>query len=386
MANTIIKDTLLQKEVMRFLGKKAVIKPFANTKFQGQLRQGGDTVRVEVFPEIVLDLSGTAGSSITQQDFVITTEDLLIDKVAQSNVGLRDIEKVQSNLNLHSQIGQKVAYALDQLADKTIAVAALDNHADNRLNEGAPASLTKSNIVDEIEELRKVLTEQNAFDDMALFLNAGAVMLLRLSDLYTGIDKGFPYRTGLVASDVAGFKVFQTNNLPTKQKLTMGTNPSGDDTITIHGVAFTFKASPSAAGDIDIGSDAAGSQANLVAAINGGAGAGTDYKEVSAANRKTLLNAGVNITDFSSDIAYIRANQSITNSETFTAAGNIFGTAGNVIFAMSKSAVNYVSQMDRIKVENQVDAFAVNILSELVYGKKVFATGAKMIATSEITN
>lgn len=59
--------------------------------------------------------------------------------------------------------------------------------------------------------------------------------------------------------------------------LTFSGTGTADDTVTIGGQVYTLKAAPAAANEIDIGADAATSAANLAAAINGAAGAGTLY-------------------------------------------------------------------------------------------------------------
>ena len=46
------------------------------------------------------------------------------------------------------------------------------------------------------------------------------------------------------------------------------TNVSADDTVTIGDIVYTFKAAPSAANEVDVGSDLDDSIGNLVAAIN----------------------------------------------------------------------------------------------------------------------
>jgi len=65
------------------------------------------------------------------------------------------------------------------------------------------------------------------------------------------------------------------------------------DVLNVKGIAFTVIASPSTAGHVDLGSDDEETVANFAAAINGGAGAGTAYIAISAANRKILKDAGV---------------------------------------------------------------------------------------------
>jgi len=59
--------------------------------------------------------------------------------------------------------------------------------------------------------------------------------------------------------------------------LTFSAAGTAADTITIGSRVYTLRAVPTVADDVDIGADAAGSAANLAAAINAGAGAGTAY-------------------------------------------------------------------------------------------------------------
>ena len=60
-------------------------------------------------------------------------------------------------------------------------------------------------------------------------------------------------------------------------ELTFSGTGTANDTVTIGGVVYKLVAVPADPNDIDIGADAATSAANLAAAINGAAGAGTLY-------------------------------------------------------------------------------------------------------------
>src|SRR5690606_8726897 len=51
--------------------------------------------------------------------------------------------------------------------------------------------------------------------------------------------------------------------------LTMATNPTAQDTLTVGNVVYTFVASGAVAGQINRGVDAAASRAAVIAAING---------------------------------------------------------------------------------------------------------------------
>lgn len=75
--------------------------------------------------------------------------------------------------------------------------------------------------------------------------------------------------------------------------------PADGDTVTINGQAYTFRATPDDPYEVDIGADIAATRANLIAAINGAAGAGTAYGEDTPANPYVYATAGsTGVTNF----------------------------------------------------------------------------------------
>jgi len=95
-----------------------------------------------------------------------------------------------------------------------------------------------------------------------------------------------------------GFELYYTNNLPWTGTWTPADDPSDAATITIAGVTITFKTTPVAAGQVLRGTSLANTLDNLVAMINQtGTGDGTDYIDVSDANRFKLSQAGLVATD-----------------------------------------------------------------------------------------
>jgi hypothetical protein len=51
-----------------------------------------------------MDLGQTAGNAITAEDWAITSEDLSINNVFTKNLKIKDLEEIQSNLNLRSDL------------------------------------------------------------------------------------------------------------------------------------------------------------------------------------------------------------------------------------------------------------------------------------------
>lgn len=114
--------------------------------------------------------------------------------------------------------------------------------------------------------------------------------LFNMSNGFTNADDQL--RRGWQVVPLADFDYMITPEVEHEQTVT-GASIIATDVLTVKGVSFTVIAAPTTAGHVDLGADDEETLANLAAAINGGAGAGTAYIEISAANRLILKNAGV---------------------------------------------------------------------------------------------
>lgn len=143
------------------------------------------------------------------------------------------------------------------------------------------------------------------------------------------------------------FDYIITPEIEHEQVLSLATNVTADDTVTVAGVAFTFKASPSAAGEVDIGGSADATRALLAAAINNdngyaaGAGSATAYIEVSAANRLILKNLGVKaVNDDTANTLTVTAYGAIAGAETLTDGTDAWGTERKNLLAGLKNSTH----------------------------------------------
>lgn len=101
--------------------------------------------------------------------------------------------------------------------------------------------------------------------------------------------------------------------------LTLDTNPTADNTMTIGTVVYTFKAAAAVAGDIAIGVDLAATKTNVIAAIKGTDGLNTAHPVVTCG---TFSGNVLTIT-----AKAVGAAGNIATTETFTAVTNVFGAA-----------------------------------------------------------
>lgn len=111
------------------------------------------------------------------------------------------------------------------------------------------------------------------------------------------------------------------NGAVSKGTLTVDTQPTADDTMTVGSTTYTFKAGATAAADeIGIGGDLAASQAAIVAAINGTDGFNNPNLSASAAD------FAANDSVLTSKIGGAGGN-AVDTTETFTAVTNVFDAA-----------------------------------------------------------
>lgn len=393
MATSFTTNPFLTKEVIMNLDPKKTIAKYAqNTMLEGQLRKEGDTVRVQNLPDVEWNKGGTAGADITASSFAITQESLTISDTFQINEEITDLQEVQYNRILMSDITSRIAEGQARVQDKYVAAMVRDANASNQFNEATPLAVTVANSLTTVEQLRVALEDQNVdvgAGDVGLFISPNFASLLRQGNWLTNTEAGVDVNIKGYLGRCSGMNIYQSNLLPSVVNLTMDTQPTANDTLTINGITWTYVAAgtAAAAGEIALTGSLAGDQANLINAImgTGTAGAAT-YIDVSAANRTALENLDIYVGTFASNVAKITASSTLTVSETFTAVTNIFGTVGKLAFAIKKGAINIAYQLNKMKVTEATQGFRSNILGEMVAGRKVFATDAKKIATTRIVS
>ncbi len=387
MSVTLTLKDFLTRELDRNFDTVNVIAPWANREFEGQIKKQGDTVTVQDLPTLTWSKKKTAGADISDSGFTVGSQNFQITEVAQILIAMKDLDSIRYNRKLQADIALRISESRSRLTDQFIARFARDANSSNKENNTTPVTLSTSNVLSEIEKLNVNLGEQNVSMDskIPLFLSPSAVSILRQGDFLNSTEKGVGIRTKGFIANISGFAIHQTNNLQWVQDLNVATQVTATDTVTIQGVVFTFVASPSSAGDVDVGGDVDTSVANLVAAINGGTGAGSAYIAVSTANRAILDDAGIfAVADATNDRASIYADDTITNSETLTDGTDGFGDAADLAFATQRGAINFAQQLTEFDIRKEPKGFTKNVLGELVYDGKVFTNAAKAITSSRI--
>jgi flagellin len=205
-----------------------------------------------------------------------------------------------------------------QVADGALAqVTTLLNRAVTLATESATGSVTQRGALDsEFQAIAGEITRignTTTYNGTTVF--SGNTLNVFLSDAST--NSTIALTTGALSPTGIGLGAQATGTL------TAIGQPTANDTVTIGAKTYKFVASVSAANDVAIGGSVTATLANLAAAINGGAGAGTAY------GTGTTANTGVTAVAAGSTVAL--------TAITAGAAGNALATtsSSNAVMAFS---------------------------------------------------
>lgn len=374
------------------VGKSMVSAVLANTRFESELKFG-DTVH-----RFKLDLSSVRVRDVVRyQDQTIdplqdSDQTLVIDQQKGAAFPIHRWDEVQAGpLDPAREAGKQVALKIKRYIDASVLSSVRDSAFDfdtgnltTGASTGTPISLSTTNAPQMLAQLSAFGAANNMPEgDWVAVMDPYNISIFAQTLMGKNIDvAGSTFKNGMVSKDVGGFRMLVSNALTGEAVLSMATQPTDGDTVTVNGVVFTFKATPVLPGAVDIGANVDGSRANLAAAINAGAGAGTTYIELSAANR----------LKFSDDLRLTATNDDTANTLTVVGIGSgrltVSETFIDATDTWTKNFIHaYVGKAKQIDLVVQDGPRAiyreepkqdtVNILNNVLYGKGVFDDAAR---------
>ena len=206
-----------------------VLAAIANTDYEGEIRQHGDTVNIRTSPEITIK-TYVKGQTLQVESPDKPKLQLLIDKGEYFSCIEDDVDKVQSDINMmdtwSKDASEKMKIKIDQrvLTDILPDISALNKGAAaGRISgdidlgtTGTPVAVDKSNVIDLIVDMGTVLDEANAPEgDRFLVIPAKMAGYIKRSDLkdasITG-DSMTPLRNGRLGM-IDRFTIYVSHNI-----------------------------------------------------------------------------------------------------------------------------------------------------------------------------
>lgn len=281
---------------------------------------------------------------VTSKDIVTGNDQLVINETPMIPFEIDQIDMDDNYLDVTPELISDAGYMLKSVIDGDVMGEALQanlTYSSTGLGTGTtPVALSLSagtGYIPTVFGKSKARLVAAGVNPAKLCMVVDSDTMDELANL--GIEKGFNVADESIQRGYRGMfkgmKVYESNNLTATRVLQLATNPTANDTVTILGVTFTFVATPTNPGDVDIGGSPAASVDNLVAAINGGAGAGTAY--IPVADDSAL--AGVVATDETTAILLTSTAGRLYASSALTAAADDFDAETVNCWITEKGAV-----------------------------------------------
>ena len=214
MAVTNFIPELWSARLLQSLEKTHVAANLVNRDYEGEIRQQGDTVHINMIGAITVR-DYTKGSDIVAPEELSTTDQtLVISQAKYFNFQIDDVDAAQVAGSLMDSALARSAYALKDAADsyilKTIADGLL---TENTIGSSAAVALTKDNIYENIIKLRLILDRNNVpLEGRTIVIPPEAYAILLQDSRFVSGDIGSEaLRSGYIGS-VAGFEIYESNN------------------------------------------------------------------------------------------------------------------------------------------------------------------------------
>lgn len=373
--------------------KTDVYRAFVSMEEQATLEKG-DTVHRPYRSALTVNDLGSQGQ-YTRQDITDTDESLVIDKEKEVTFYIRKIDEIQSNYKTANEYADDAAVALgnqidgDVLGEVLNAASVVD---DGKIGgtAGNGISLTISNVDKVFGKAGEYLDGYDIKQDQRKAIispQVWNVIWQRLGSKST--DKGDEALMNGYKGRFADMDLHKSNNLTWTGVLSMVTQPTDGDTVTIRGVVFTFKTTlGSTAGNVLIGGSADAARANLTALINTPGTTTAQGVALSTANINLLKNfTAVNSNSADTMTVTAKGVSYVVVSETFTDATDTWTAAKQIqhVLVCRKGCTDLVIQTAPNMVDKSRDGYlGRDIVSWTNYGKKTFLEGTYAMVDVQI--
>ena len=216
--------------LLAHLDKIHVYAGLVNRDYEGEIKQFGDTVKINQIGDITI--KKYTGAAIDAPDDLTGEQDTLtIDQANYFNFAIKDVDNAQTNPKLMNEAMARAAYGLNDTVDSLLAEFMLAGAAGAIGSDESPFVPTKDDAYDLLVDLGTELTEKNV-----PLLGRWVVVppfyhgLLQKDSRFVGngTDVNMAILQGGHIGAAAGFQIYVSNNVPNtdgaKYKILGGTN------------------------------------------------------------------------------------------------------------------------------------------------------------------
>jgi hypothetical protein len=325
-------------------------------------------------------------TDITVSDTDTDAESLTINQTPLVPFGIDEVELLEIDYALLDTLATRAAQQIREDIDGNFFNEVLNSDLTNASPITLTAGVSQNSVATYSNAVAALVN--NGVDKTKLVSVIDPMSLSTIGNAAIGNtfnEADVSFRRGFTGQRFAGTMVNESTLLTTTTDLQLATNPSADDTVTINGVVFTFKAVPALPGEVDIAGSAAGSVANLVNAINGtGTPSATTYIEVAANDRNRKL-ASITATDNTTSIGIVSKRGYRPMVTDMTNGSNNFDAIviNNVIMEKGAIALSIQKGINMVTRDKPLQ-IGTNFFTWARYGLKTFKEGKERMYRLQI--
>lgn len=386
-----LKPEFWAKEAQRSLFVENKAMAIANTQLRNILAGEGRKAHRTIL-SYPASATYTPGTDITATPLTGSKETLEVDTFLASLVSIDDTEEKQSIIDLGSKVASRMMKDHNNRIEQ--AVLGQVTNALHTLDDGNVGGTSGNNMVLDTDVVPQVFVSADTKLDAIDAPKAGRTAVvgghfmrwLKLQQAGRDTVFGDGVNTRGVVTNLFGWDIIESNNLPYTAVLTMVVQPTDGDTVTIAGVTFTFRTTQGALpGSVNICSTVDLTRANFATSLNALAttvAEATDagYNAISDENVFLLRDKRriVAVNSNSADTLTITGFGDITVAEVLTEPTDTWGSQRQDALFCVRGCVDQVVQMPpKIEVTRAPLQFADLVKSMLGYGVKTYADGAR---------
>lgn len=225
MAISVFIPTIWSARLLAHLDKAHVYAALVNRDYEGEIRNYGDTVKIQQIGDITIKTYAKTDIDAPQA-IDGTTQSLVIDQAKYFNFAIDDVDAAQVNPKLMDKAMARAAYAMNDVTDTFLAglmaAGAVNIQGHSELgSDASPVTPTASTAYDLLVELKVDLDEKNVPTANRWVVVPPWFHGMLLKDARF-VGNGTDYNKGILegaeVGRAAGFRVFLSNNVPNTSK------------------------------------------------------------------------------------------------------------------------------------------------------------------------
>jgi len=384
------------KEMETVFYKVNVALKVADMSFNGQLSKGDILNRVyrsTNAPQVYV-----RGTDITIDDKTDTGEQLVVNAQYANGFYVDDFDQIQDNYNIAMTYGKDNGEFLSNQIDADVLGEVLNANStiDATLIGGTAGNgliLSTSNVIKVLGAAKRALKRQNVQSNDLI-----ATISPEFEDILTQyVESKFTVLGDKVGENgyigmYMGINLYVSNNLTGSASLSLATQPTASDTVTIAGQVFTF-VSPigTTPGNVLIGANVDVTRASLATLVNAPSTTTATGVALTGNNLRVFQNGITAVNDNAADTLVVTQKGAgvIEVSEVLTDATDTWTAAKEIQYnmvAVRGNPVVVVQRSPTVQMKEEPKKLGKNVLNGVLYGYKTFQDNAKQMVNIKIAS